>query len=224
MKSCDCGGASLIHTNSRVCIQLACISSLHHWQVNCKLALHFSFFFFFFQYAIMFMLGRRVGPNRFLDVNVAWCYRAMADWEMLSMTMVRETIQMNGQATSNKSATRWLQAKLLSSKPESNEDSGFNTIRLSLPLLSSMITVFLRLSRSWMWIKICLADSIQYSFTLSVGCWRRRYLGSGDGVFIIIVWRWLNSLRVLIYKTSESTWSSQKRMRHTWEDGSGPVL
>ena len=75
-----------------------------------------------------------------------------------------------------------------------------------------MTTVFSRLSRSWIWIKIFLADSIQSSFTLSV--WALAIRG---GVLIIIIWRWSSFVRMSIYKISESAESPQRRKGHTLE-------
>ena len=67
-----------------------------------------------------------------------------------------------------------------------------------------------------MWIKIHLADSIQYSFIMSVSC---QTSAIGGGVHKIIVWRWFSFLRIFIYKASESGEFSQRRMGHTYIGG-----
>ena len=76
-----------------------------------------------------------------------------------------------------------------------------------------------------MWIKICLAGSIHFSFITWMSghpFWSRSgwtfVFVNGDGVLMLIVWRWFSSLRMLNYETNESALessSSQRKMGHT---------
>lgn len=86
---------------------------------------------------------------------------------------------------------------------------GFIDICLS-PSESLITSVFSRLSRSWMWIKMCLTVSIQSSFDLSSRAFRSpagdRKISdiSDDFQHTMIVWRWFSFLRISIYKNKRN--------------------
>ena len=114
--------------------------------------------------------------------------------ELVHVNKLTTAIKSYYRTLQEASNTTWLEAKkilLPIQNASDSEDFGFSKIRLSLPSSSSITTVFSRLSRSWMSIKISLADSIQYSFTLSVSSF-------WDAFRMIIFWRWSSFLRMLI--------------------------